>query len=65
MVTEATENNIHAALNNTFHISLPWLDETKKIALIDKTFNKNVHPITGSTSYLCLFDRFHERNVQN
>ena len=34
MVTEATENNIHAAVNNTLHISLPWLYETKIMHLL-------------------------------
>ena len=23
----------------------------------------NVHPVTGSSTHLCLFDRFHERNT--
>ena len=60
MVSEISEESIEKALLGTLSISLPWLEKenASTTSVID-----DVHPVTGSSTHLCLFDRFHECNT--
>ncbi|MES9880904.1 MAG: hypothetical protein ABW185_08490 [Sedimenticola sp.] len=62
MVAEPTVGNVQMAKNGQLDISLPWLTGTERRH--DCTDSQYVHPISGSDWHLCLFDRFHERNVK-
>ena len=60
MVSEISEENIEKALLGTLSVSLPWLEKenASTTSVID-----DVHPVAGSSTHLCLFDRLHERNT--
>ena len=60
MVSEISEENIEKVWLGTLSVSLPWLEKenASTTSVID-----DVHPVTGSSTHLCLFGRFHERNT--
>ena len=61
MITEPTKDNITRAENDDLVVHFPWLrDECP----IEENNNSVGHPVSGSSVHLCLFDRFHERNVK-
>ena len=61
MMTEPTKDNITRAENDDLVVHFPWLrDECP----IEENNNSVGHPVSGSSVHLCLFDRFHERNVK-
>ena len=60
MISEISEENIEKALFGTLSVSLPWLE--KEYASTPSVID-DVHPVTGSGTRFCLFDRFHERNT--
>lgn len=63
MVVDSTAENIKRAENGEIGISLPCLGKRSVEQKEQKEqANKELHPITGSSRHLCLFDRFHEKN---
>ena len=60
MVSEISEKNNEKSLLGTLSVSLPWLEKENASTT---SMIHDVHPVTGSSTHLCLFDRFYERNT--
>ena len=70
-VLEASELNLELAEAGELSVSLPWLTQGKFRAVHpsamdteEHNYSEVVHPVTGTTSNLSLYDKFHEGNTK-
>ena len=55
-------DNVARAREDELQVSFPWM-EGCTVVPENEAFEGEPHPITGSKTRLCLFDRFHEKNT--
>ena len=64
MVVAPSEENIKQARDGNLLVSLPWLSDSETANQQPSSAAERQHPVSGSDTRLCLFDRLHERNVK-
>jgi hypothetical protein len=58
-----TEDNIALAKKDELHIDIPCLDPASwRMHRAEHEYSKRPHPLTGSYSHFCSYDRFHQHN---